>query len=105
MAAGMVFLFNGCTTPEHSFNHDFNENLPVKPNYYVHDENAGRFLITVNQGAPSEGAERILNLKEAASTVAKAECERLGWEKWDLNYIQERNQGWMHVVIAEVIRQ
>ena len=100
-----VILFSGCATPEHSFNSDYNENLPVNPMYYIHDETADRFLITVNQGTPSNGAERVTNVKEAATTVAQAECKRLGWEKWDLNYIQERNQGWMHVVIAEVTRK
>ena len=103
--AGVAILSSGCSTPEHSFNRDFNENLPVNPNYYIHDEDANRFFITVNQGTPSTGAERVTNVKEAATIVAKAECKRLGWEKWDLNYIQERNQGWMHVVIAEVKRQ
>jgi len=103
--AGMVVLFSGCATKEHSFNSDFNENLPVDPTYSIHDESADRFLITVHQGSPSNGAERVVNVKEAASTIAKAECKRLGWEKWDLNYIQENNQGWMHVVIAEVTRK
>ena len=104
--AGMTVLFSGCATPErHSFNRDYHENLPVKPMYYLHDKTANRFLITVNQGTPSTGAERIINVKVAASTVAKAECQRLGWEKWDLNYIQESNQGWMHVVIVEVTRK
>jgi hypothetical protein len=100
-----VIFFSGCATPEHSFNGDYNENLPVSPRYYIHDENADHFLITVHQGKPSNGAERVINVKEAASTIAKAEGKRLGWEKWDLNYIQERDQGWMHVVIAEVTRK
>ena len=91
---GMAVLFSGCATPDHSFNSDYNENLPVNPMYCIHDETANRFLITVNQGTPSNGAERVINVKEAASTVAKAECKRLGWEKWDLNYIQECNRGW-----------
>ena len=102
---GLAVLFSGCATPEHSFNSDYNENLPVKPMYYIHDKTANSFLITVNQGTPSNGAERVINVKQAASIIAKAECQRLGWEKWDLNYIQERNQGWMHVVIAEVTRK
>ncbi len=73
--------------------------------YSIQDEDAGHFTITVHQGTPSAGAERLLDVKEAASTVAKAESQRLGWEKWQLNYIQERNQGWMHVVVAEVTRE
>lgn len=102
----VVVLFSGCASPqEHSFNTDFGESLPAQPVYYIQDENAQHFIITVHQGTPSAGAERILNIKEAASTIAKAECQRLGWEKWQLNYIQERNQGWMHVVVAEVTRE
>ena len=101
-----LILFAGCATPEqHSFNADYNENLPVSPMYNIHDETAEHFLITVKQGKPSNGTERVINVKEAASTIAKAECQRLGWEKWDLNYIQERNVGWMHVVIAEITRK
>jgi len=73
--------------------------------YYIYDENDQHFRINVHQGTPSNGAERVLNVKEAASTIAKAESQRLGWEKWQLNYIQERNQGWMHVVVAEVTRE
>jgi hypothetical protein len=42
---------------------------------------------------------------EAAATVAKAECQKLGWEKWDLNYIEDHNRGWMHVVVAKVTRK
>ena len=104
--AGLMVLFSGCASPErHSFNSDYNEKLPVQPMYSLHDQSANRFLITVNQGRPSTGAERVINLKVAATTIAKAECQRLGWEKWDLNYIQERNQGWMHIVIAEVTRK
>jgi len=103
--AAMV-LFSGCTTPEqHSFNADYKESLPTKPNYYITDQGAGCFNITVSQGVPSSGAERVINVKQAASSVARAECQRRGWEKWDLNYIQDRDAGWMHVVVAQVIRQ
>jgi hypothetical protein len=104
--AAIAILANGCTAPEqHSFNHDFGEQLPVNPMYYIHDEDATHFRITVHQGTPSTGAERVINVKDAASTIAKAESQRLGWEKWQLNYIQERDQGWMHIVVAEVTRE
>jgi hypothetical protein len=104
-AAGAVF-FSGCASPkEHSFNADFGETLPAQPMYFIQDENDRHFIITVQQGTPSAGAERIINIKEAASAIAKAESQRLGWEKWQLNYIQERNQGWMHVVVAEVTHE
>jgi hypothetical protein len=104
--ATLIFLFNGCAAPEqHSFNHDFGEDLPTQPMYYIQDENSEHFIITVQQGKPSNGAEHVIDVKDAASTVAKAECQRLGWEKWQLNYISERNQGWMRVVVAEVKRE
>jgi hypothetical protein len=104
--AAAAVLFSGCASPEQrSFNSDFNDHLPVNPTYYIHDEDSNRFLITVNQGTPSTGAERVINVKEAATTVATAECKKLGWDKWHLDYIQERNQGWMHIVIAQVTRE
>jgi hypothetical protein len=99
----LAVLAGGCATPTgHSFNKDFGENLPTQPNYYIQDEDDHHFTITVNQGVPSTGAARLIDVKEAASTIAKAESQRLGWEKWQLNYIQEKDQGWMHVVIADV---
>jgi hypothetical protein len=106
ITAAIAVLCNGCaTSSEHSFNHDFNDNLPVNPTYRIHDEDGNRFLITVDQGSPSKEADRVNDLKVAATTVAKTECQRLGWKRWDLNYIQERDQGWMHIVIAEVTRK
>jgi hypothetical protein len=103
--AAVAVLFSGCATPEHSYNDDFSDNLPTKPNYYIQNEDAGHFTITVHQGTLSNGAERLIDVKEAASTIAKAECQKRGWEKWQLNYIQQRDQGWMHIVIAEVTRE
>jgi hypothetical protein len=104
--AAIAVLFSGCAAPdEHNFNHDFGEQFPVKPMYYIYDEDAAHFRITVHQGTHSTGTERVINLKDAATIIAKAESQRLGWEKWQLNYIQERDQGWMHVVIAEVTRE
>jgi hypothetical protein len=102
----IVILFSGCATPQqHSFNSDYNESLPAQPMYYIYDESDRHFRINVHQGTPSAGAERTIDVKEAASTIAKAESQKRGWEKWQLNYIQERNQGWMHIVIAEVSRE
>ena len=104
--AAIALLFSGCATPpEHSFNGDFGEQLPVKPMYYIQDRDATHYTITVHQGTPSTGAERVLNVKEAASTIANAESRRRGWEKWQLDYIRQGNQGWMYVVVAEVTRQ
>jgi hypothetical protein len=102
----VVVLFSGCATPPtHSFNSDFNESLPTQPMYYIYDEDARHFRINVHQGTPSTGAEHVIDVKAAASTIAKAESQKRGWEKWQLNYIQERNRGWMRIVVAEVTRE
>jgi hypothetical protein len=104
--AAVAVLFSGCATPEqHSYNSDFNEALPTQPMYYIYDEDGRHFRINVHQGTPSTGAEHVLDVKVAASAIAKAECRKRGWEKWQLNYIQERNQGWMRIVVAEVTRE
>jgi hypothetical protein len=104
MAAAI--LVTGCATPdEHSYNKDFGESLPAQPVYSIQDEHADYFILKVHQGVPLNGAGRTLNVKEAASAVAKAECQRLGWKKWQMNYIQEKDQGWMHVVVAKVDRE
>jgi hypothetical protein len=108
MSAGVVVLFSGCSSPEtHSFNKDYGDNLVTRPNYYIKDENveAGHFIIVVEQGAPSTGDERVVDAKKAATTVANSETARLGWSKWHMDYIQERDQGWMHVVKAKVTRE
>ena len=104
--AAIAILFTGCATPdEHAFNKDFGESLPAERVYSIQHEDDNHFILKVHQGVPLNGAARTLNVKEAASTVAKAECERLGWKKWQLDYIQEKDQGWMHVVVAKVVRQ
>jgi hypothetical protein len=106
ISAAVAVLFSGCATPqERSFNDDFGEQLPAQPMYFIQDENTNEFRINVHQGKHATADERVNNIKEAASAIAKAECQRRGWEKWQLNYIQERDQGWEHVVIAEVTRE
>lgn len=101
--AAVVLWVAGCaTTEEHSFNHDYGQFLVTSPKYYIEDEGGARFRIVVDQGKPSAGAERVLDVKTAASEIAKDEAQRLGWKHWQLNYIQEKDQGWMHVVVAEV---
>ncbi len=52
-----------------------------------------------------DGSERIIFVKQVASTVAATEAKRRGWQNWDLNYIQDRDQGWMRIVIVEVTRK
>jgi hypothetical protein len=101
-----LLLAGGCATPEeHSFNQDYGQFLVTEPKYYIADETDDRFRIFVHQGKPSTGAERVIDIKTAAPDIAKAEAQRLGWERWQLNYIQEKDQGWMHVVVAEVKRE
>jgi hypothetical protein len=106
LAAASVIFSSGCAThEEHSFNADFNQVLPTAPKYYVEDRSESSFTITAHQGKPSSGAERIFDVKRAASTIAEAEAKRRGWKNWRLDYIVERNDGWMHFVKAEVVRE
>jgi hypothetical protein len=105
-AAAVVVMLTGCASaPEHSFNDDFGGSLTTQPKYSIQNEDAEHFTITVHQGTPSTGAQRLLDVKQAATIIADAEARRRGWERWQLNYIQEKNQGWMHVVIGEVTRE
>lgn len=104
--AALVFLGSGCATQEqHSFNTDFNQNLPTAPNYFIEDAGTNQFTITVSQGRASSGQERITDVKRAATTVAEYEAKHRGWQNWRLDYIYERNHGWMHVVKAKVVWQ
>jgi hypothetical protein len=104
--ATLVLLATGCATPnERSYNQDFNQNLPTSPNYTIENVDDTHFHVIVHQGSPLPGTQRIIFVKEVASTVAATEAKRRGWQNWDLNYIQERDQGWMHIVIADVTRK
>jgi hypothetical protein len=104
--AAMAVFFNGCSTPgQHDYNADYNEHLLTQPVYFIEDKTTTSFTITVKEGTPSTGPERFTDVKEAASTVARAECQKLGWEKWDLEYIEDHNRGWMQVVVAKVTRK
>jgi hypothetical protein len=104
--ATLVVLATGCATHnERSFNQDFNQNLPTSPNYTIQNVDDTHFQVTVHQGSPLPGTARVIYVKEVASTVAATEAKRRGWQNWDLGYIQERDQGWMHIVIADVTRK
>jgi hypothetical protein len=104
--AAFVLLIAGCATQdERSYNQDYNQALSTAPKYVVTNIDDTHFKVTVHQGSPSTGAQRILDVKNVASIVAGTEAKRRSWPNWDLNYIQERNQGWMYVVIAEVARK
>jgi hypothetical protein len=101
-----VVLAAGCATPnERSFNRDFNQNLPTSPNYTIENVDDTHFKVIVHQGSPLPGTDRIIFVKEVASTVAATEAKHRGWQNWDLGYIQDRDQGWMHIVIADVTRK
>lgn len=102
----LAVLAVGCAThDERSYNQDFNQNLPTSPKYTIENVDDTHFQVTVHQGSPLTGTQRIIYVKEVASTVAAIEAKRRGWQNWDLDYIQERDQGWMHIVIADVTRK
>jgi hypothetical protein len=105
-SVAFVILAAGCATNnERSYNQDYNQNLPTSPNYAIENVDDTHFHVIVHQGSPLAGTERIIYVKQVASTVAATEAKRRGWQNWDLGYIQERDQGWMHVVIADVTRK
>jgi hypothetical protein len=104
--ATLVVLAAGCATHnERSFNQDFNQNLPTSPKYTIENVDDTHFKVIVHQGSPLPGTQRVIYVKEVASAVARTEAKRRGWQNWNLDYIQERDQGWMHIVIADVTRK
>jgi hypothetical protein len=105
--AGLAtLLLAGCATPdEYSFNQQFQDNLPTDPKYYIKDEGDRHFTVVVHQGSPSTQPSRVIDQKTAATMVARSEAHRLGWDKWHLDYISERDQGWMHIVVGRVTRE
>jgi hypothetical protein len=104
--AAFAVLAAGCATHNmKSYNQDFHQNLPTSPNYAIENVDDTHFQVAVHQGSPLAGMERIIYVKDVASTVAATEAKRRGWQNWNLDYIQERDQGWMHIVIADVTRK
>jgi len=101
----LALLATGCATPTGSSNQDFHQNLPTSPNYAIENVNDTDFHVIVHQGTALKGTDRVIYVKQAASAVAESEAKRRGWQNWDLNYIQERDAGWMHIVIADVTRK
>ncbi len=95
----------GCATSKRSYNDDYGQNLPTSPKYVVENQNDSHFKITVTQGSPATGAQRAIYLKEAAATIAKTEATKRGWQSWDIDYIQERDNGWQHIIVGEVTRR
>ena len=106
LAATLVLLATGCSTPgERSFNQDFHQNLPTSPNYAIENINDTDFHVIVHQGTALKGSDRIIYVKQVASAVAESETKSRGWKNYDLNYVEEYDQGWMHVVVADVTRK
>ncbi len=104
--ATLVFFGSGCATHDsRSFNKDFNQDLPTAPKYFIEDRGDTHFTVTVNQGVSMAGSQRIIYVKRAASIVAEQEARRRGWQNWQLEYVMERDQGWMHIVKADVVRK
>jgi hypothetical protein len=101
----LALLAGGCATPTRSYNQDFNEHSPAAPNYAIENMDDTHFKIRVYQGSPLQGPDRIIYMKEAATAISDSEAKRRGWQEWQLNYIQEHDQGWMHVLVGVVIRQ
>jgi hypothetical protein len=105
----VVVLFGGCATSPNgnSFNFEYRQDLATKPYYYIKNEgtdlySATHFTIVVHQGVPSRVGEGAADTEKVAATVAADEAGRLGWEKWHMDYIDEHDEGWMHVVVARV---
>ncbi len=102
----LVVIAAGCAShEENSFNKDYNQNVPTSPKYYFENIDDNHFKVIVHQGSPMQGPERVIFVKQVASTVAGTEAKRRGWQNWELNYIQNRDQGWMRIVIGEVTRK
>ncbi len=96
----------GCATRnERSYNQDFGQSLPSAPEYAIKDIDDNHFKIILHQGAPEDGPGRISDMKAAAPVIAETNAKQRGWPAWQINYIQERDQGWMHILIAEVTRK
>ena len=106
LSATLMLLAAGCATPTNSFNKDYNQHFPPKPNYAIDNVDDTEFKIRIQQGTPmpEQHPVAVEYMKTAAATIAKAEARRRGWVEWQLNYIQETDKGWMHVMVAEVIR-
>jgi hypothetical protein len=102
----LVVIATGCAThEENSFNKDYNQNMPTSPTYYFEDIDDNHFKVIVHQGSPMPGSERITFAKQVASIVASTEARRRGWKGCDVDYIQDRDQGWMRIVIGVATRK
>jgi len=79
--ATVLVLAAGCATHnERSYNQDFNQNLPTSPKYTIANVDDTHFQVTVHQGSPLPGTQRVIYVKEVASTVAATEARHRGWQ-------------------------
>ena len=106
LSVSLLISAMGCAThTARSYNEDFGQALPTDPKYFIENVDDNHFKLTLHQGSTEQGPQRVVDMKSAAPIIADAEAKRRGWQNWQLDYIQERNQGWMHVLIAEVTRK
>lgn len=107
LASVAALLAAGCVSrTQHSFNQDYNQYLASAPTYAIENINDNSFKVVVDQGSPTtSGPQRIVEMKGAVSAVAATEAKRRGWQNWDMNFITDRDQGWMHIYIAVVTKK
>ena len=104
--AALAVFSSGCAThEERSFNDDFSQTLPVAPKYSIENINDNHFTVTVRQSKALMTEQRITFVKRAASVIIETEAKRRGWQNWQHEYIMEIDQGWMHIVKADVVRK
>ena len=85
--ATLAVLAAGCATQnERSYNQDFNQNLPTSPKYTIENVDDTHFQVTVHQGSPLPGTQRVIYVREVVSTVAATEAKRRNWQNWDVGY-------------------
>jgi hypothetical protein len=106
LSVTLMILAAGCATPTKSFNQDYNENFPPQPKYAIDNVDDTHFKIRLYQGTPmpEQRADCVMYMKKAIWTIANDKGKRRGWQQWEVNYIQERDNGWMHVLVCVVIR-
>ena len=106
LSAVLLLAGAGCATHnERSYNQDFGQTLPAAPQYAIENMDDNHFKLILHQGSPDAGPGRVTDMKSAAPVIADAEAKHRGWTGWQLDYIQERDQGWMHILIAKVTRK
>jgi hypothetical protein len=105
--AAAATLIAGCATDKKSFNQEFHENFPGEPKYVIDNVDDDHFKVTVYQGSPTPGApaQRVIYMKQAANAVTDVEAKRRGWQRWHLYYLNEHDQGWMHIIVGKATRE